>query len=425
MRILLVLLLYIFFAEDVSCQKYISTTEVIKINRICGSTFGHIRTMLPKSVLNRQEVLSTKFVPEADTVYLEHGVLFASWDIANFNTGDSITITANLKIERADLRSARKISEDKYNRVELQKYLKNEFYIRKDNKKIRLKAISLKGKDDIETSRNIYEFVIAHMDYYNFKNESRGAKKAFREKRGDCTEYSEVMISLCRANDIPARIVQGKVIRTSNKVGLHNWVEVYFEDYGWVPFDPTFADNPISLTDFEKMRNVYIYYSNLSHTFQTSSNIFGYGTCGLGYKVIRSWEDLLKPAFNEAIEYYKKMDNEKAVPILDSLIAMTPLDYRLHVYQGVAHARLNKFDKGLKYLQAAMRLAYFDREKKSVFYSFANYFALKGDIDRAFSYLEEALLEIGEIDPLYFENDEDLKSLREYPRFSELLKKLK
>ena len=45
------------------------------------------------------------------------------------------------------------------------------------------------------------------------------------------------MVALCRARNIPARIVSGNIARKENT--KHTWVEVYFDEYGWVTYDPT------------------------------------------------------------------------------------------------------------------------------------------------------------------------------------------
>ena len=85
-------------------------------------------------------------------------------------------------------------------------------------------------------------------------------KKALKTKNGDCTEYAELMIALCRAKGIPARIVNGMVVVNATNP-RHNWVEIYLKQYGWIGFDPTHGDSPKSLTSFENLENKYIYRS--------------------------------------------------------------------------------------------------------------------------------------------------------------------
>ena len=70
----------------------------------------------------------------------------------------------------------------------------------------------------------------------------------FDLKKGYCTYYASAMTVLARSIDIPARYVEGYVLpRESSSDGVykvrnkeaHAWVEVYFEGFGWIPFEPT------------------------------------------------------------------------------------------------------------------------------------------------------------------------------------------
>ena len=82
----------------------------------------------------------------------------------------------------------------------------------------------------------------------------------FDMSAGYCTYYATTMATMLRTQDIPARMVVGYtagervaedrwVVRGLN---AHAWVEVYFEDYGWVRFDPT----PASDREAARERNV-------------------------------------------------------------------------------------------------------------------------------------------------------------------------
>ena len=77
----------------------------------------------------------------------------------------------------------------------------------------------------------------------------------FDTKQGYCTFYASSMIEMLRVLNIPARLAvgfypgqfdtasQGYLYRDLN---AHAWVEVYFPQYGWVPFEPTAARAEIS-----------------------------------------------------------------------------------------------------------------------------------------------------------------------------------
>lgn len=75
----------------------------------------------------------------------------------------------------------------------------------------------------------------------------------FDLKEGYCTYYATAMTILVRSLGIPARYVEGFVMPMYPKTGstyeisneqAHAWVEVYFEGYGWVPFEPTAPFSP-------------------------------------------------------------------------------------------------------------------------------------------------------------------------------------
>lgn len=70
----------------------------------------------------------------------------------------------------------------------------------------------------------------------------------FIDRRGVCEMFASSMVVLLRLNGIPARLVVGYGSGDLNPFtgyyevranDAHGWVEVYFEDYGWIPFDPT------------------------------------------------------------------------------------------------------------------------------------------------------------------------------------------
>lgn len=69
----------------------------------------------------------------------------------------------------------------------------------------------------------------------------------FEGKKGYCTYYATAMVVLLRCIGIPSRYVEGYVMPPTAENGVykvtneqaHAWVEVYFEGFGWIPFEPT------------------------------------------------------------------------------------------------------------------------------------------------------------------------------------------
>ncbi len=59
---------------------------------------------------------------------------------------------------------------------------------------------------------------------------------------GVCDEISSLFISMTRSIGIPARFISGMAYTNlGDKFGNHGWAEVYFPEYGWVPYDVTYG----------------------------------------------------------------------------------------------------------------------------------------------------------------------------------------
>ncbi|MEH6942626.1 transglutaminase domain-containing protein [Bacillus sp. JJ722] len=111
------------------------------------------------------------------------------------------------------------------------------------------------------------EFVYDHENIpYPRVNQDFVEQFLFETKRGYCDHFSTSMAVLLRTIGIPTRWAKGytegeykkyedgKIIYEITNNNAHSWVEVYFPNTGWVPFEPTKGyTNPIS---FEDSQNV-------------------------------------------------------------------------------------------------------------------------------------------------------------------------
>nr|WP_275899590.1 transglutaminase domain-containing protein [Bacillus piscicola] len=83
------------------------------------------------------------------------------------------------------------------------------------------------------------------------KGEDYVTQFLFETRRGYCDNFSTSMAVMLRTLDIPTRWVKGfttgeevgqkngKTIYEITNANAHSWVEVYFPEVGWVPFEPT------------------------------------------------------------------------------------------------------------------------------------------------------------------------------------------
>jgi len=111
----------------------------------------------------------------------------------------------------------------------------------------------------IQKAIKICNWVSDYLTYDgNLPAQEKGAKWAFENKKGDCSEYSDLMVTLLRCQGIPARKVTGYVIsndptlkphvgqtwkftlsNTEDSFLGHAWVEYYVQGIGWIASDPT------------------------------------------------------------------------------------------------------------------------------------------------------------------------------------------
>ena len=139
-----------------------------------------------------------------------------------------------------------------------------EKYFEKNNADLIQFSNQLSGDETnpVDIAQNVYNGVIEHLNYSVQKPE-RGALWAFTNQEGDCSEYSDLMITLLRIQGIPARKATGLIMsqfggyapkegdlttfkydsRTATNSFLgHAWVEYYVPSVGWISCDPTFGE---------------------------------------------------------------------------------------------------------------------------------------------------------------------------------------
>jgi hypothetical protein len=129
----------------------------------------------------------------------------------------------------------------------------------------------------LEKARKICENVSNYLTYDgSLPAQEKGASWAFNNSRGDCSEYSSLMITLLRIQGIPARKVTGFLIQTQNnvipEVGRvfnyyasssgdsnllgHAWMEYYIPEIGWIACEPQIGSSYKKIDPFRFNLNV-------------------------------------------------------------------------------------------------------------------------------------------------------------------------
>jgi transglutaminase-like putative cysteine protease len=95
----------------------------------------------------------------------------------------------------------------------------------------------------MQKARAIYDYVLANMKYdKSGTGWGRGDTMwACDAKRGNCTDFHSLFISMARSQEIPSRFEIGFPIPAGKHdgeiPGYHCWAEFYANSKGWVPVD--------------------------------------------------------------------------------------------------------------------------------------------------------------------------------------------
>jgi len=108
----------------------------------------------------------------------------------------------------------------------------------------------------LDRARALYDYVFSTMRYdKSGSGWGRGdAEWACDSKRGNCTDFHSLFISIARSQGIPARFEIGFPLpanKASGEIpGYHCWAEFYDSKYGWVPIDISEAWKDPSKKDY-------------------------------------------------------------------------------------------------------------------------------------------------------------------------------
>jgi hypothetical protein len=106
-------------------------------------------------------------------------------------------------------------------------------WIQSDNPKIVALAKEAAGNetDPWQTAVKLERFVHQYIKQKDFSQAFSTAAEVADTREGDCTEHAVLLVALCRARGIPARVAIGLVyMPASQAFGYHMWTEVYIDN---------------------------------------------------------------------------------------------------------------------------------------------------------------------------------------------------
>jgi hypothetical protein len=252
--------------------------------------------VVPQDVPDRQNILRIQYSPKPSRIFDENENRYAEFVFVKPDRQTRVEIDIKAELFRYDLLTARrKRASARPEGLRVMDFLEHEKHIEKDHEQIQEIANTIEGQTELDRVKHIYDHVIDNMEYAVLGRRDRGAIKALQQGKGDCTEYSDLFVAICRAKNIPARVVTGYTVKVDTATSKHNWVEVYLQDYGWVPFDPSSGDVEnvmIRARAFGRMRPAYIYLSHIRNDEVLDNHNLG------KYKY---WGDRVRP--KDSIEF--------------------------------------------------------------------------------------------------------------------------
>ncbi|MHC4223825.1 MAG: transglutaminase-like domain-containing protein [Planctomycetota bacterium] len=200
---------------------------------------------IPQTLKPSQEVVAIEYSKKPKEVFTEQGTRYARFRFPYLRETQEITIEARVKCHRLDLKSVEGVGRKggKEKRSTLKAALAPEVLIEVHAPGIQKAAARIRGKTSKETLKRIMEFVTGHMQKTDYDDDDHGALWALKRGKGDCTEYADLFVALCRAKGIPARYCEGYMTyMPAGDTPKHNWAEAYLKGRGWIFFDPLHVD---------------------------------------------------------------------------------------------------------------------------------------------------------------------------------------
>lgn len=107
--------------------------------------------------------------------------------------------------------------------------------------------VSNKFSTNYSKAKSIYDYIIEKIDLIPFNEEVYSARDVYDNFKGTKLEISLYLVSLLRAQNIPARIVEGRT-----EFSIHHWTEAYLNGK-WIIIDP-FGSSEIYNNDFKQYK---------------------------------------------------------------------------------------------------------------------------------------------------------------------------
>ncbi len=178
-------------------------------------------------------------------------IITAIWQKPRQDITTTISFKARMQTKLQTLQTAAPFPLDRVP-PETEPYLTATAQVQSSHPQIRRLAAELTQgvTTEFDAVQQIITWIVDHLSYVNPSPE-HDALYALQIRKGNCQNFSHLSAALMRAGGIPVRIVNGVTLNQPYSFsrergvltfkmgkGRHSWIEVWFPELGWVPFDP-------------------------------------------------------------------------------------------------------------------------------------------------------------------------------------------
>ncbi|MBL9117292.1 MAG: transglutaminase family protein [Verrucomicrobiaceae bacterium] len=195
---------------------------------------------VPGTISGRQEITALKMSPKPTRQFKQDGNTYAVFTLTAPIRKREIVVDVKGMLYAGSVDAVETGANSKWleKSGKWAKWLKAEKFLEVDDPQIQKTATKLKGKTEMETLTRINEYVSNSLEKGPFSGADVGALKALEVGQGDCTDFTDVLITLCRACGIPARNASGYLTYIPSDTPKHDRMEAYLKGLGWVRVDP-------------------------------------------------------------------------------------------------------------------------------------------------------------------------------------------
>jgi hypothetical protein len=269
----------LFFLFDVTASEP-PTRKLIyrftyEVQRGASSGFLFARIPLPVDEVGKQRIHLLNLDPRPTRILKGPRHHIAEWSAGNGPQPARFSVEIHAELFPPETESLQDISPQ-----DIARYQQTEAYLETESSRLRQSAMSIPHHEDpLRQLAAIQEWVTTHLEYSGYDPEDRGALAAVERGKGDCSEFTDLFVALCRIKGFPARsrlCIQAESVDSP----LHSIAEVYLQDQGWITVDPLWKDLHATRTDFPP-HNRYL----LLHLQRNEPELFGFFT-GIAVKTL-------------------------------------------------------------------------------------------------------------------------------------------